>query len=454
MRFRFRGARSSFEIRKGAGNRDMANAEIGTLTHTRHRDTGRTLFATGVYLALLLLVFVGLDAFSPPPLVSQFGGVLEVSKGDVLRQILYLGVGALVVLTALGRHGIGALRAIPPVMALLLAWCLASALWAPEPNVVVRRAGLEIVIVGSLLLSVDTVEPQKAFWWWRWLLALVLLVNFISIPLIPAARHLVGETDPALVGNWRGLYGHKNIAGAVCAITAILFLFTHTGWKNIVGIAIAAAAVGFLVMTHSKTSMGFLPVALLAGLAYRIGWRDGLGRAILCVAALLLLAILISFALLDAGPIAHALEDPREFTGRAAIWAAELRFIADHPLLGSGFGTFADSGGLSPLHNYVDSRWVEAVSHGHNGYLQILVTIGGVGFVLMMLATVIWPLRRFWALDHARDAFKPMLFALFVFLVLHNFMESDFLEGDAVGWGAMLMVIAALNQPPPRLVRP
>ena len=30
------------------------------------------------------------------------------------------------------------------------------------------------------------------------------------------------------------------------------------------------------------------------------------------------------------------------------------------------------------------------------------------------------------------SAFKPMLFALFVFMVLHNIMECDFLEGDGV----------------------
>jgi O-antigen ligase len=423
------------------------------LTYTAPKDTTRALLATGVYLALLLLIFVGLDAFSPPPLVSQFGGVQEASKGDILRQVCYLAVGMGVVLAALQRFGWGALRAIPLPMAMLLVWCVASALWAPEPGVVIRRAGLEVIIVVSLLLSVDTVGPQKAFLYWRWLLALVLLVNFLSIPLIPAARHLAGETDPALVGNWRGLYGHKNIAGAVCAVTAILFLFTRTGWKNIVGIAIAAAAVFFLVMSRSKTSMGLLPVALLMGLCYRLGWRDGLSRAILCVAGLLLLAALASFALLDADAITRMLEDPREFTGRAAIWAAELRYIADHPLLGSGFGTFTDTGGLSPLHDYVGNGWVEAVSHGHNGYLQILVTIGGIGFVLTMLATIVWPLRRFWALDLDEDAFKPMLLALFTFLVLHNFMESDFLEGDGPSWAAMLMVIAALGRPPVRRLR-
>ncbi|HEY8254952.1 MAG TPA: O-antigen ligase family protein, partial [Rhizomicrobium sp.] len=143
--------------------------------------------------------------------------------------------------------------------------------------------------------------------------------------------------------------------------------------------------------------------------------------------------------------IARALEDPAEFTGRAEIWAAELRYIGDHPLLGAGFGTFTDTKAQSPLHNYVSGSWVDAVSHGHNGYLQVLVTIGGVGFVLAMLALVAAPARRLWSLDLREDGFKPLLAAIFVFAVLHNFMESDFLEGDGVTWCAMLLVIAALS---------
>ncbi len=59
---------------------------------------------------------------------------------------------------------------------------------------------------------------------------------------------------------------------------------------------------------------------------------------------------------------------------------------------------------------------------------------------------MIAPLSRFWTLDRLDgDGFKPMLFALFVFAVLHNFMESDFLEGDAATWVALLLMIAALN---------
>src|ERR1700728_3233806 len=56
------------------------------------------------FVGLLLLIFVGLDAFSPPPLVAQFGGVEEASRGDAVRQILYLGTAALIGFAALPRY--------------------------------------------------------------------------------------------------------------------------------------------------------------------------------------------------------------------------------------------------------------------------------------------------------------------------------------------------------------
>jgi len=423
----------------------MANDYATAGAYVPPRAVEQSLFPAIAFILLLLLIFVGLDAFSPPPLVSQFGGVPEASHGDALRQVAYLSVAAMIGLAAMQRFGIGALRAVPVSMGLLLAWCLASALWAPETNIVLRRAGLEVVVVVSLMLSVETVGPQRAFFLWRWLLAAVLLVNFLSIPVIAAARHGAGEIDPALVGNWRGLYGHKNIAGAVCAITAILFLFSKNGWRNWIGIAIAAASCVFLAMTHSKSSAGFLAIALAAGLLYRAGWRDGLSRAILVTGGALVTFGMAALALLDADHIAKMLEDPTEFTGRAAIWAAEFRYIADHPLLGAGFGTFTDTRSQSPLHNYVSGSWVDAVSHGHNGYLQVFVTIGGIGFLLAIIALVVAPLRRFWTLDLKENAFKPMLFALFTFAILHNVMESDFLESDGAVWAALLLVIAALN---------
>ena len=40
-----------------------------------------------------------------------------------------------------------------------------------------------------------------------------------------------------------------------------------------------------------------------------------------------------------------------------------------------------------------------------------------------------------------------MLFAIFVFIVLHNFLESDFLEGDSPAWMSFLLMLAFLRAP-------
>jgi len=409
------------------------------LSHSPARAAGGWM-AAAAFTLFLLLVFVGLEPFQPPPAVSAYGGV---TRGDALRQITYILAFGMIGLAGLQQFGLAVVRAVPVGIALLLGWCLASALWADYPGVVIRRAGLEIVIVLSVFVSVETLGAARAFAIWKWLLLAILVVNWLSIPLIPAARHFANEVDTALIGNWRGLYGHKNITGAVCAVTALIFLFTRQGRGNWIGILIAAAATVFLVMSHSKSSLGFLPIAAAAGLAYRIGWQDGLSRAIVTLAAALALFGLGLAMLFHAEALNRLLSDPTEFTGRSAIWAAELAYIRDHPLLGSGFGTFADTGGRSPLYGYISDSWLETISHGHNGYLQLLVTIGGIGFLLAMAALVVSPAIRFWRLG--REGLKPLLFALFVFTLLHNVMESDFLEGDGVSWTTMLLVIALLR---------
>ncbi|MBU6298539.1 MAG: O-antigen ligase family protein [Alphaproteobacteria bacterium] len=401
------------------------------------------------FLAFLLLAFVGLTPFAvaPPTLNPLNSGLNITGAGDLMRQICYLAVFAAIVVGAFRHRGLAAFSSVPVLMLLLLAWCLASTSWAGEPGVAVRRAGLAVVLVVSIMLSVDTVGTERSLVLWRWVLVGVLIVNFVSIPLIPQARHLPGEADPGLVGDWRGLYDHKNIAGAVTAMTAIIFLYTpHLSpglYRRLRDWAIVAAALAFTVMTRSKSSLGLVVIALAIGAVYRWAWKKDLDRTIVVVAGLALAIAVAAILIADQGAIARFLEDPNDLTGRTAIWQAEIAFIRDHPLFGAGFGTFADTGGLSPLHNYVGNDWVSAVSHGHNGYLQLLVTVGAIGFVLAMAGLIAAPLISFWSRGGDIDM-KALLFALFAFLVLHNFMESDFLEGDGVTWVGFLLVLAML----------
>jgi exopolysaccharide production protein ExoQ len=406
-----------------------------------------------VFVCLMLFAFVGFQPFAirNPATDLQTGPYQMTGSGDAIRQVLYILVFATAVTAAFLRRGFALATIVPPLLSVLLAWCLMSAFWASAPDVALRRAGLAIVVALSTMFCVDTLGTERSFNLWRYILAGVLIVNWISIALVHQAVHLPGEQDPGLVGNWRGLYFHKNIAGAVSAITAIVFFFSAIRTKHWSDVALCVLAVGFTVMTHSKSSLGLLPAAIGAGLVYRTAWRRSLDRSIVGVGLLLIAFLGAAFVVVDADAIARMLEDPTEFTGRAAIWQAELAFARDHLFLGSGFGTFADTGALSPLHNYVAGSWVEAVAHGHSGYLQILVTIGSVGLLLTVAAIIVAPAARFWRMDDGAELdFKAMLLALFVFLVAHNFMESDFLEGDAPAWVACLLMLAFLYRLPRR----
>jgi exopolysaccharide production protein ExoQ len=398
-----------------------------------------------VFLGFLLLAFIGVTPFkAPDPLVAQLSGAVQTGAGDALRQIAYLAAFAAIVFTAMRRHGARVFFSLPWVLLGLLVWCVASALWSPEPAVTIRRAGLAIVLVVSAMLSVETIGTEKALKLWRWVLLAVLIINIVSVKFVANAVHPPSELDPQLIGNWRGVYAHKNIAGAVGAMTALIFLFTPRAkiWPKLADFAVVALAVFFTVMTHSKSSLGLLAVAAVAGGVYRIAWRREIDRTIALVAIGLVLVAGIAFVLADTNVLARLFSDPREFTGRTEIWRAEIAYIRDHPLFGAGFGTFAGTGNVPLLSKYIGG-WVTEAANGHNGYLQLLVTVGGIGFVLAFVALIVSPVIDFWRRGVLGE--KAIQFTLFVFLVLHNLMETDFLEGDGVAWVAYLVMLAMLG---------
>ncbi|HEY2836419.1 MAG TPA: O-antigen ligase family protein [Rhizomicrobium sp.] len=415
----------------------MANESFAA-TYAPPRD----VIAEIVFVALLLVMFVGLTPFAPP---AEATAMAAPSPGDALRQILFLAIFFPILFAAAMTRGWDALRIVPLALLIMLTWCALSVFWSAVPDVTLRRAALAAIVVISTIASVDLIGPSRAFFLWRVVLAAILVINWLSIPLIATAMHLPGDADPGLIGDWRGLYVQKNTAGAVCVVTAILFLFSRNGRNNWIGWLVAAAATGFLIMTRSKTSLALFPVALLAGGLYRLCWRDALGRAIFACGALLVLTAAAATAILNWDTISRVLNDPAGLTGRAEIWQAILAYMRDHPLLGAGFGTIAHTGALSPLHNYTSARWVEAIADSHNGYLQILIATGGIGLALALTSMVVDPLFRFWPLDPVRTDFKALLFALFVFVLLHNFLETDFLESDNSGWFAFLVVLASLK---------
>lgn len=403
----------------------------------------RSWVADAGYIAFLALTFVTLAPFaSRDPLVMA----VHKGEGDMLRQVAFLGSFALIIGSALWYRGLSALRAIPLALGVTLGWVVLSSAWSMAPDVTLRRAILAAIVVIAAMVSVDTIGRERAMRIFRWFLIGILIVNLVSGVLLPGlAIHQANDPEPDIIGGWRGIYFHKNIAGAVTALSAIVFLFDALEKKRWQEWALFAASLLFLVLTASKTSVGLLVVALIAGGFYRLIGRGGMDAAIGWIAAAFILVVGGGLIAANWDTIVHTIQDPAQFTGRAAIWQAEAAYIADHPMLGAGYGTFADTGGQSPLYIYMGAKWIGTIAHGHSGYLQAAVETGLIGLLLVMVAVVVQPIVEFGQLARTQSRVIAMHFTIFVFVLLHNTMESDFLEGDAPQWVAFLMAIAMMR---------
>lgn len=84
------------------------------------------------FVGLLLLAFVGMEPFAlrNPATDLSTGPYTATGMGDSVRQVFYIAIFVTIVTLAFLHRGLAVVTAVPPMLALLLAWCLASTMWA------------------------------------------------------------------------------------------------------------------------------------------------------------------------------------------------------------------------------------------------------------------------------------------------------------------------------------
>ncbi len=178
------------------------------------------------------------------------------------------------------------------------------------------------------MFCIDSLGIERSLRLWRYVLAGRAHRQLAVDRVRASGGASAGRADPGLVGDWRGLYFHKNIAGAVSAITAIVFFFSAAEDAALERHRALPAGRGFRGHDAFPNLARLLPAGRRGGLTYRLAWRSRQDRSIVAVACVLALFLAAAFVAIDAEAISRMLEDPTEFTGRAAIWQAELAFAA------------------------------------------------------------------------------------------------------------------------------
>jgi O-antigen ligase len=404
-------------------------------------------FREAIFVLILLAVWVTTRPYDPPQ-----PGVVGAATSDLVNQLTF---SALAVASVIGL-ALGDLRRIRPLLQLsyaaMLGWLLVSISPALDMGSSFRALAFTLIamILAAALLALprDYARFQTLFFGTA---LLTLAVAWAGVMLLPdIAIHTDVDTfEPEHAGSWRGHFSHKNIAGAMMAVFAIIGVYALRSGRRAVGLALLIGAVTFLYLTRSKTSLGLLPIVLvLAYLAERIPF--------LVVRAGLLLGPILALNVLTLGSALYPdiaefnrtlLKDP-SFTGRFDIWRFGFEKLAERPWTGFGFESFWLTDHTMRGESKLELAWaVQNIIHGHNGYLDVLLTLGIPGLVLVVY---IFLLKPVWDYHHhqpgdANRRFAGACLAIWLFISLGMCLEVFYFRRADPIWFSLLIAVFGLR---------
>lgn len=388
--------------------------------------------------AVIILCALGpFMSFKPAPFTGD---------GSPARQMAYMFVLLLTLYAAAPMGDWRRLFVLPFTLVLALAWCWISLSWAIAPDIGTRRLMLTTIVALCLFLAVDRAGYRHSMATIRLCMVLILVSNYLAVILWPGfGIHQPGEVgDEALIGNWRGVMIQKNFAGAICAFTILAFTFDAKQVKGWIRLLLIAATTFFLLKSMSKTSMGILVLSML------IGWIFSLYQP--RYRLLLIPFFVISTIVIGVLVMWHWTEIVAPYysrdalTGRVQIWPAMFAYSQNHLMLGTGYGSFWNIGlGKSPIFEYATGWITNYASQGHNGYIDLLVTIGLPGLILVTLATLVVPVIRLLASLTIERGAGALLLSFIIFATGHNLTESSLMDRDTIVQ-VFLMIALALTR--------
>jgi O-antigen ligase len=398
-----------------------------------------------VFVAAFLLVWIS---------TAPFRGSYEVDNADtanIVNQLSFSLTAVLGVACAALSGGRAAAAYLRPSWLLLLAWMTYGVLNSANPDISMRafRFSLVVLVIAGSIMLLPQGRRQFATLLGSACLTVVAICYAGLVVYPDIAIHSAGDAlEPEHAGAWRGLFDHKNIAGAMMVIFTLIGLFVMQTAPRL-GWALAGLAGFFLFFTGSKTSMGLGPFVVLVGLTCaRIGslWL----RALLALGplAILILATVGSVLSRPIDAIVQSVSPGQTFTGRTEIWKFALDRLWNRPLTGYGFEGFWRS-------DYVmyaeigegETGIAQGMVHGHSGYVDLAIGLGIPGLILALTVLILLPLR-----DHHRvlrtpenKALAELFFRIWLFAAYSACLESFFFRRADPVWFALLIAVIGLR---------
>jgi hypothetical protein len=298
-------------------------------------------------------------------------------------------------------------------------WIVASISWADDQPLVARR----VVILAVMMLTAVAVADRFSI---RDMMVLGFWSGIACLGCGLAAELILHTFAPLTAGYRFGGTVEPNGQGWNCSGLCLCAICLAADSDRARGLlyAMSAAALGFLVLTGSRTSLGGTCAALIVFAALRMPALRFVSLGLVATAGLAIAALLVDPSEIVKVALLNREEgsSPETFTGRTLLWQEFGSQVADSPLLGHGYGGFWTHARMQAATDAYGFRLTDA----HSSYLDMALDLGLLGaaaFVSILFLGLRGYLRRYRDSGDVGDAFA---LALLIPLMTNMLFESRF----------------------------
>jgi exopolysaccharide production protein ExoQ len=194
-------------------------------------------------------------------------------------------------------------------------------------------------------------------------------------------------------------------------------------------------------LTSQVVFVASVVLILTVGRFVRFIFRHAAGLGM--VVAPLLFAIVATVTIDDLLSLLAGAGKDATMSSRIPLWQQLLIFIEQRPLLGWGYDAFFTDANYA--FRIIEEKIFFKPYYAHNGYLEVLLGLGAVGF-----AAMIWLFLRFTWMA-ARQLFlsdsNPLFLLCFIYVpvfIIQNTAEATILQRNSMSWALFVLLFLHL----------
>jgi len=393
-----------------------------------------------MFVVIALILFSNAFLFS---MREGSGFSADIAEGDPVARLVYLGIYIIACFLLLPRwQRLCYFASNAPLMLFLLVLVLSSVLWSASFALTLRRviAILLTTIFGFYLAIRYTFQEQLRLLLWA--LGIIVIGSLVFVIFLPDYGLMGGRK---YAGAWRGVFTHKNGLGRVVALASILFLSVIPHWRKrrMVGRIGIILALILLIFSNSAGAWVTFIALLLLWFFYRT-WKWPPDVSGIIYSGLAIFGFGASLWILNnLDRILGIIGRDATLTGRTDFWPILFRMIAQRPWLGYGYSAFW----LGENSAITQKVWALAgwnLGHAHNGFIDLTLNLGVVGFLLFTLGFILSLVRavKFAVTCDGNERFWPLIYLAYMFLT--NQVEGSILKTNSIYWVIYVSVFVSL----------